>query len=146
LVETLLPNAVIIATGNDASDLANRLLPAIDNSEVFFFCSNIRRDELPVILLDHGVQLHEVVVYETEEAPHVVQTAYDALLFFSPSAVRSFFRNNRPAVHAVMFATGKTTAAAIAEYCDNEVQVADAPGKMEVVKKLMDWYACKQHA
>jgi uroporphyrinogen-III synthase len=146
LVETLLPDSVIIATGTDAADLASNLLPKTGNSEVYFFCSNIRRDELPGILLGGGVPLQEVVVYETMETPHAVQTAYDAVLFFSPSAVRSFFSTNRPAANAVLFATGKTTAAAIGEYCDNEVLVAEAPGKMELVKKLMNWCAGKPHA
>jgi uroporphyrinogen-III synthase len=146
LVETLLPDSVIIATGSDATDLANNLLPKIDNSDVYFFCSNIRRDELPGILLEGGVPRQEIVVYETMETPHVVQTAYDGVLFFSPSAVRSFFSMNRPAAHAVLFATGKTTAAAIREHCHNEVQVAEAPGKMELVKKLMSWYADKRPA
>lgn len=143
LVETLLPHCNIVATGNSAKDLANNLVQQAGDAEVFFFCSNIRREELPEILLQNNIRLHEKVVYNTLETPVKLEKEYSAILFFSPSAVRSFFSCNHVLPSTVLFATGKTTAAEIKMHTGNTVIVADAPGKQEVINKLMEWHAAK---
>ncbi|HSC53732.1 MAG TPA: uroporphyrinogen-III synthase [Phnomibacter sp.] len=141
LVEALFPHCNIIATGSDAVALVADLLPKLNEKEVHFFCSNIRRDAIPQTLQENGVQVNETFVYETHELPMALEKQYDAVLFFSPSAVRSFFAANTAASNTVMFATGPTTAAEIQRFCHNEILQPATPGKDELIKKMMNWAA-----
>jgi hydroxymethylbilane synthase len=89
--------------------------------EVVFFCGDKRRDELPEKLRHQGIQVEEVIVYNTTETPRIITKNYDGVLFYSPSAVRSFFSlNNLPAT-TTCYAIGETTAAEIKKYCSNDI-------------------------
>lgn len=117
----------IIATATNAKALAT----AIVNSgvtEIVFFCGNKRRDDLPSLLSASNVLVHEVTVYETTETPSVTE-AVDGILFFSPSAVHSFFAMNQLTANTVCFAIGETTAAAIREYATNNIITSERPGQ-----------------
>ncbi|NJE06735.1 hypothetical protein E3E36_11450 [Thermococcus sp. M36] len=56
----------IQSRGKNALDLANSIIEQ-SIQLVVFFCGNIRRDELPETLAAKGVEVKEVVVYETIE-------------------------------------------------------------------------------
>ena len=141
LVNTLLPNATIVATGNHAAELAHNMAEKAEGDKLVFFCSQIRRDTLPEYLAAQGLPLTERVVYKTTETPMALHRSYDAILFFSPSAVRSFFRLNQLPPETVLFATGETTAAELRAYSQNQVVVADGPGKDTLIETLLSWYA-----
>ncbi|MFL5808216.1 MAG: uroporphyrinogen-III synthase, partial [Flavisolibacter sp.] len=85
-----------------------------------------RRDDLPVILKNKGVNVHEVVVYTTVESPVKAEDNFDAIVFFSPSAVRSFFSVNQLMPHVICFAIGHTTAHSLREFTANEVIVGNS--------------------
>ncbi|GAB4092845.1 uroporphyrinogen-III synthase [Flaviaesturariibacter terrae] len=138
LVESELGIAVA-ATADDASALADRIIAAGENN-VLFFCGNIRRDTLPVKLRNAGVALRELVVYQTIATPQRVGKPYRALLFFSPSAVESYFTVNKPGPEAVLFAIGSTTAEAIARHFSGAVLVAQQPGKDALLRTAMDYF------
>lgn len=95
--------------------------------ELVFFCGNRRRKELPALLQEAGVRVHEIVLYETLETPEVAAGDIEAVLFFSPSAVQSFFSVNQLSSSAVCFAIGDTTARSIADHTDNRVITSEAP-------------------
>lgn len=48
-------------------------------------------DTIPSSLLAYDLFLEELVVYDTILLPHTINRTYDAIFFFSPSAVESFF-------------------------------------------------------
>lgn len=108
--------------------------------EVTFFCGDIRRDELPDKLIDAGIRLHEVIVYHTVSLPHKIEKQYDGVLFFSPSAVHAFFSNNALPEETVIFAIGRTTAAALNTYTTNRIYVADSPSKEGLLRDAMDFF------
>lgn len=116
-----------------AAELGDKII-ADAPEEVHFFCGNIRRDVLPQKLADAGIKVHEKVVYKTIETPKRVLKHFDAILFYSPSAVASFFSVNTIAADTVLFAIGTTTAAAIQPFSSNTVITATAPGKEELVQ------------
>lgn len=109
-----------MATANTARALAGTII-GHGVQEVVFFCGNRRRDELPRLLQEHGIGVHEITVYETRDIPAPALADPDAILFFSPSAVGSFFSVNSIGPKTVCFAIGSTTAAAIADYTDNKI-------------------------
>lgn len=128
----------IIATADYGKDLAHKIIEH-GVKEVVFFCGNKRRDELPTILKQHNIAVHEVVVYETVELPSIATTDIDAVLFFSPSAVNSFFSVNQLEKQTVCFAIGTTTANSIATYTDNKVIISEAPSQ-EMMLAAVTYY------
>lgn len=109
-------------------------------SDVTFFCGNIRRDVLPEKLRAANISVEEIVVYETIEKPHLVNAFYDAILFYSPSAVQSFFSINKINAATLLFAIGKTTAEQIKQHSDNRVIVASKTGKEDLVQEMIRYF------
>jgi len=139
IIKDYFGNDSIKGTGKDALSLAEGLI-ANGTKEALFFCGNIRRDELPHLLKSNGIALEEMVVYETTVTPHPINKVYDAVLFFSPSAVDSFFSVNKVVEHTILFAIGNTTARAIGNYSTNTIVKADTPEKDNLVKKAIAYF------
>lgn len=129
----------ILGSADNAATLADIILKA-GTSEIFFFCGNIRRDELPQKLRSANILVNEIVVYETVPTPHVISEHYDAVLFFSPSAVQSFFLTNRIHSETKLFAIGETTAEAIRRHTKSPVIVAQNPSKEFLVKQVATYF------
>jgi uroporphyrinogen-III synthase len=130
----------IAGTANDAASLAELIAEDRFTDEVIFFCSDQRRDELPGILRNHNIEVNEIIVYQTIPVPHKVDKAYHGILFFSPSAVESFFRNNKLPGSTILFAIGNTTANEIKKYSTNKIIISDEPAKVQLVKKMMEYF------
>ena len=62
----------IAGTASDASELAELIIKEGMSDEVIFFCGGQRRDELPSILNDAGIEVDEIAVYQTIEVPHII--------------------------------------------------------------------------
>lgn len=125
----------------DAVDLANLLvLEEEELEEVIFFCGNQRRPELPGILEAHNKSVQEIIVYETIALPQKIHPFYHGILFFSPSAVESFFTLNKATEGTIFFAIGKTTAAAIKSFCNNKIMIGDQPGKENLVETMLEYF------
>ena len=114
-----------------------------DPREVFFFCGDQRRDELPEKLLQDGLRVNECVVYRTKRTPHKVEAVYDGVIFFSPSAVHSFFTANELPASTLLFAIGETTANTIRSYTSNRVLLSGSPEKEALIRQVIDHYNIK---
>lgn len=130
----------IQTVGNNASDLAEKMISDKNMKQVVFFCGDQRREELPGKLRQNGITVQEVIVYHTVNTPHKIDKAYDGILFFSPSAVQSFFYANAVLPSTIMFAIGQTTADAIKTFTDNLIIESERPGKEELVKKMFEFF------
>lgn len=102
-----------------------------------FFAGTIRRNELPMALFEGGVALNEIEVYQTEPTPHKVGK-FDAVLFFSPSAVQSFLSVNNLS-QQTCFCIGKTTAAELENKADNIV-VANQPSVENTIIQTINYF------
>jgi uroporphyrinogen-III synthase len=131
----------IAGTGHDATSLADAVIQSGQVEDLLFFCGDIRRDELPERLAIAGIRVREIRVYRTLETPVAIDRPFDGILFFSPSAVRSFFSANRPPADTLLFAIGETTAAEIREHAGNTVIVSEAPGKDDMVKTVIRYFS-----
>jgi len=116
----------IIASAEYGKELAQKIIEH-QIKEIVFFCGNKRRDELPALLKEAGIRVHEVIVYETVETPLLIADDFDAVLFFSPSAVQSFFSVNQLKKKAVCFAIGQTTARSISDFTKNRIIISESP-------------------
>ena len=142
LIRNYFGEQAIKGTGNNASELAEHILADNDElDELFFFCGDQRRDELPAKLTAAGIQVEEIVVYKTIPLYQKIDTVYDGILFFSPSAVESFFHQNKATDSTVFFAIGTTTETAIKKHTNNSIITAHSPGKEELVRKAIHHFS-----
>lgn len=140
LVKKYFGEAAIAGTAADAAELAETIVEDETIDEVFFFCGNQRRDDLPRILNEHNIEVNEIVVYSTIATPHKIDKAYNGILFFSPSAADSFFAANKLGKETILFAIGNTTAAAIRKYTSNRIVISEEPGKENLVQQMIGFF------
>ncbi len=142
ILSTLATEENIIATAENANGLAQQII-RYNVEEVVFFCGNQRRDELPELLKKAGITVHEVVVYETVELSTIMTEDMDAVLFFSPSAVESFFSVNQLKEDTVCFAIGETTANTIKDFTNHKIITGKAPGQEALLAAVYDYFEDK---
>ena len=114
-----------VVSKSNAAELAMYIVDHHKEKSFTFYCGALRRNELPERLQKHDVRLKEVVVYDTVLTEAVVKGSFDAILFFSPSAVKSYLAVNSMN-DAVAFCIGATTASVF----NNEnsvVRIANQP-------------------
>ncbi|MBK5212711.1 MAG: uroporphyrinogen-III synthase [Flavobacteriaceae bacterium] len=126
-----------------ASELADYLVKNHKNDSFHFFCGNIRSDEIPSILKENNIAFEEIEVYKTTLNPKKFERNFDAVLFFSPSGVRSFVEgntnnNNIPAFAGMTKAVciGTTTAQEAKKYTENVV-ISNATTVESVIAKAV---------
>ncbi|MEO5984109.1 MAG: uroporphyrinogen-III synthase, partial [Ferruginibacter sp.] len=140
LVTKYFSSSVIAGTASSAAELAEIICLESEGEEVIFFCGSHRRDELPRILRDNQIDVTEIIVYETVFVPHKIKKDYHGILFFSPSAVSSFFSLNKVGHSCVLFAIGNTTSQEIKSFASNKIIVSDEPGKLHLGEKMIEYF------
>lgn len=135
----------IAGVANNASYLAHTIIKAGTCNEAVFFCGDQRRDELPLILSEGKIKVREVIMYRTIPVENKISQTYQGVLFFSPSAVKSFFSNNSIDPHTVLFAIGETTAGAIRKHTNNMVVISSEAGKESLVKTMIAFFDARKH-
>ena len=130
----------IAGTADSAAELAEVIAEDRFIDTIIFFCGDQRRDELPEILRQNDIEVNEITVYQTIQVPHKITRPYHGILFFSPSAVESFFKINTIADQTILFAIGNTTATAIKKFTSNKIIISPEPGKENLVKEMMEYF------
>lgn len=104
---------------------------------VIYLSGNLRGDYLPQKLRDAGVDVYEFVVYETELTPVTVNGKFDAVLFFSPSAVRSFWLNNTLPDEISAYGIGPATLSELEKYEHSNNYAPDEPEAEKMIELLI---------
>lgn len=130
----------IVASAKNASMLSRKIIEQKNIKEVIFFCGDQRLDDLPETLRINNIRVLEVIAYYATQTPHEVEEDYEAIMFFSPSAVHSFFSANTIRTDVVLFSIGKTTTATIQTYCVNKVITSEWPGQENLLEKIFEYY------
>ena len=130
----------IFSTADNASDLADLIVGENDIDEALFFCGTQRRDELPDRLRANDVEVHEIGVYQTIATPVKITKEYDGIIFFSPSAVDSFFSANKIPENTILFAIGNTTSNAIKRYSENKIIISKTPDKNDMIREVVNYF------
>ncbi len=137
-VSKILGEEKIAGTADNSAALSEIILQDKSIKKVIFFCGNHRRDELPQILTAGKIEVDEIMVYETLQTPKKISSKfYDGILFFSPSAVNSFFQSNKLNKQTQIFAIGKTTADSIQQYFNKKLIVADSPLEETMIDQVI---------
>lgn len=128
----------VVAYTGYASDLAE-IITLIYKSESFtFFSGNLRRDTLPNALKEAEITFNEINVYETTLTPHKIKNPVDAILFFSPSGIESYLKENT-IKKEICFCIGETTASALENKTKNVI-IADQPTVEDVIEDVINEY------
>ncbi|MCP2026333.1 uroporphyrinogen-III synthase [Flavobacterium sp. HSC-32F16] len=128
----------VIAYTGYASDLAEIITLIYRNESYTFFSGNLRRDTLPSALKEAGIKLNEIQVYDTSLQPQKIKSPVDAILFFSPSGVESYLKENT-IKKETCFCIGETTAEALHKITKNII-IADQPTVEDVLEDVLSEY------
>ncbi|SHE76443.1 Uroporphyrinogen-III synthase [Fodinibius roseus] len=114
----------------DGKHLAELIVEEGKINSVIYFHGNLSRDEMTDRLVDEGIEVIELEVYETVIHPvYLPDKPVSGILFYSPSAVEGFKRgegfdhDHLPP----LFAIGPTTAKILKEESNQPVETARQP-------------------
>ena len=104
----------------NANELSNFITENSVNEKFLHFCGNIALDILDEKLPLENIYYKKIAVYKTELLYPKINEKYQAIVFFSPSGVRSFAKFNQ-LDDVKIFSIGKTTTAEIEKLTDNKI-------------------------
>ena len=122
---------------NSAKKLADYLVEFLEGTEVTYFCSNIRLDELPNLLKENNITVNEIETYKTKHDSIKLDASIEGVLFYSPSTIESYLLKNKP--DKVAYCIGETTASAARMYFD-DVRVAHMPDTESLIALVNENY------
>lgn len=110
----------VLKMTNYASELADFIVKKHKKETFYFFCGNIRSDVLPSELKKAKIPLFEVKTYKTTLNVTRFDQKWNAILFFSPSGVRSFTSENDIG-DSLCVCIGNTTASEAKKFTNNVI-------------------------
>lgn len=134
------PRATIQGTAHNASALGEVIVSENITEKLYFFCGNIRRDDLPNKIASSKIILEEILVYNTTMLNKTIEKTYNGILFYSPSAVESFFSVNKISETVIIFAIGKTTAESTEKFCENKIIIGNVSSKKALLQTSIDYF------
>ncbi|MBO6881587.1 hydroxymethylbilane synthase [Winogradskyella sp.] len=124
-------------TEANAKKLAEHLVEFMEGTKVTFFCSDLRLDDLPNTLTENNITVNEVEAYQTKFDADKVESELDGVMFYSPSTVESFLKQNKAS--GIAFCIGETTAKEAKKYFE-DVRVAKVPTVESVIELVNEYY------
>ena len=130
----------VIKMAKYASELADFIVKNHKNDKFHFFCGNLRSDEIPSKLKENNIAYEEIQVYKTVLIPKKFERQFDAILFFSPSGVKSYFSNNSPIEGGtggcLAVCIGTTTVSEAKKHIENVVVANDTTVESVIAKAV----------
>ncbi|MDD7887198.1 hydroxymethylbilane synthase [Flavivirga sp. 57AJ16] len=120
-----------------AKKLAEYLVEYMEGVEVTYFCSNLRLDDLPIILTESNIKVNEVEAYQTKFDSKKIDDSVECVMFYSPSTVQSFVQKNDAEI--IAFCIGDTTAKEAKKHF-KDVRVAKVPTVESVIELVNEHY------
>lgn len=128
----------VVASADNAQQLAEIIIDNHNTESFTFFSGSLRRDTLPVLLHNADVAFNEVQVYDTQLTPHKITVPLDGLLFYSPSGVESYLKENTITTE-ICFCIGATTAQALQGITTNII-TANQPSIENVIVQVRNYF------
>ena len=127
----------------NAKKLANYLVEYMEGTEVTYFCSNLRLDDLPSILENNNIKVNEIEAYQTKYDSLKVPESVEGVMFYSPSTVQSYKKEN--IANGIAFCIGETTAKEASKHF-KDVRIAKVPTVESVIELVNDYFLRKQES
>lgn len=122
-----------------AAELARAIVENNGGRDLWFFKGDRSMSTVPDALEKAGITLASFIVYNNELRPQKVSRTFDAILFFSPSAVESFCIDNIIPENTFTFAIGTTTGSALRGKAKH-IYVAEHPSEKAVIEKVLQFF------
>lgn len=115
--EELLGNNIQpVFTADNTADLARLIIQTKTAGSVLHVCGNLALNVLEEKLKIEGIAYTQLIVYQTRLQRDIILNAqFDAIMFYSPSGVESFFTRNHIRNEMVCCCIGETTAISLKE-------------------------------
>jgi len=130
----------VIKIAQNAAELALFIVKNHKNDAFSFFCGKRRRPEIEAFFSKSEGRLLVHEIYETQLTPKSFNHSFDGILFFSPSAVESYFQTNSWKSRNHGFCIGPTTASALAPFTTS-YSVAKEPTEAQLLLSIQNYYS-----
>ncbi len=130
----------VIKMKENARDLASFLVEEYNSHSFSFFCGKRRRTEIESLFIKNNkvLQIHEL--YDTIFTSKSFKTEFDGIIFFSPSAVLSFFTKNSWSNYTHGFCIGPTTGETLSNFTTN-YSLAKHPNENELLLSINEYFS-----
>lgn len=122
----------IQASAFDAETLKHTLI----HESYVFFRGNVASDVLPEYCRAQQINLKQLEVYQQFPQPQAISETFDYYLFFSPSAVDSFYSKNKLPASSTAIAIGNATQARLQKYGHKLIFTAAAPSAQAMFETI----------
>lgn len=121
-----------------AEELTPFLITNYSQNTFSFFSGNLRQDTIPLAFQKANVIFEEKQVYKTSLTPIKINSDLDGILFFSPSAVSSYLKENSISKE-ICFCIGTTTAKEVEKTTKNVV-IANQPTVENTIIQCVNYF------
>ena len=123
----------------NSSKLANFISKKAKNEKFLFCRSNIKNDDFTAFFKKEKIDLKEIAVYNNKPNSLVLKDKFEAIMFYSPSGIKSFLKNNKLG-SSYCICIGETTASYAKNYSSN-VLSCRTPSIKHVIDKTIKLFA-----
>lgn len=128
----------VIKMSNNSLKLAIFLTNNRKNEKYVFCRGSIINKDFSDFFYTNEMNLNEVPVYKTELVPKKIESILDGIMFFSPSAIKSFLKKNT-LNSSECFCIGKTTSA-FAKNFSNKIHYSHEPSVENVINQTINFF------
>lgn len=121
----------------NAETLSRFIIENCVHEKFLHFCGNLAIDVLDNELPLQNIQYKKVTVYQTEELNPSIHEKYHAIVFFSPSGVRSFAKNNS-LENTLLFSIGETTSKELRKHTKSEIFTSNENTLLNLLSVIND--------
>lgn len=125
---------------DNAAFLAEQIIANKAAKSVLHICGRMRLDYLDTLLMKAGINYQACEVYETIlKTDFQLPEDYDVILFYSPSAVKSFFTSHRLNAENPAVCIGPSTAEALKFMApEAKILIPEHPSQEAMIKLLIE--------
>ncbi|EJL75698.1 uroporphyrinogen-III synthase [Chryseobacterium populi] len=123
----------------NAETLSRFIIGSCSQEKFLHFCGNLAIDVLDSDLPLQNIKYKKITVYHTEEINPLITEKYHAVVFFSPSGVRSFAKQNS-LEDIMIFSIGETTSNELKKYTSHPIFTSEGNNMktvLELIQKKM---------
>ncbi|SDE21929.1 uroporphyrinogen-III synthase [Riemerella columbipharyngis] len=113
------------ACTENAISLAQIICSQYRHEAFIHFCGNLALDTLEKTLEEQNIPYQKKEIYTTKKLYPIIKKQYEAIVFFSPSGVESYFEHNENVKK--YFCIGETTAKTLRHYTKKPIFVSENP-------------------
>ena len=119
----------------NAETLSAFIITHCPHEQFLHFCGNLAIDVLDNDLPLQNIKYRKVTVYNTEEINPLITEKYHAIVFFSPSGVRSFAKQNS-FEDMILFSIGETTSNELKKYTQENIFTSEGNNLASILELI----------